>query len=152
MIQETKASLPAEGDGSLTVKVASEAPSSFKKMIQYVVLATFCFIVLYFVMNSLFGSGDSRQIKEVNASVKSIQGKIDSINAGQNFLVERMYEMETRQLEFNDKLKENNKLLNRNFYELSKIKKMYNEKIRVVDHYNYSQLDSFFTNRYKTRK
>lgn len=118
-----------------------------QKVLQYVLVVFACFVCLYFLIKSASGD-NSEQIKQVNSTVKAIQATVDSMNETQSFLAERMMEMESRQISFDEKIDENNRQLARNTVELSRIKKMYYEKIRSVNSYSTSQLDSFLRARY----
>lgn len=92
---------------------------------------------------------DPTEIKQTLKDNKKIEGKIDSLKSDNQFIVERMYELEKKQTLFFEALNQNNDLIKENNKELIKLKRIYNEKINSINGYNVSQLDSFFTNRYK---
>ena len=88
-------------------------------------------------------------VKQVMRENKQIDKKIDSLKDDNKFIVERMYELEKRQTMFFELINQNNDLIKENNKELQKLKKIYNEKINSVNSYTVTQLDSFFTSRYK---
>ena len=103
-------------------------------------------ILIYFYFS---GFGSANAVKEALKDNKKIEMKIDTLKMDNQFIVERMYELEKKQTLFFDMINQNNDLIKENNKELIKLKKIYNEKINSVNGYNVSQLDSFFTNRYK---
>ncbi len=92
---------------------------------------------------------DPTEIKQTLKENKKIEGKIDSLKSDNQFIVERMYELEKKQTMFFEAINQNNDLIKENNKELQKLKRIYNEKINSINGYNVSQLDSFFANRYK---
>ena len=116
------------------------------RILELTIIVVVLSLVLYFTLKSFFGGKNF--LKDTEASVKTLEKKIDSIHQDQSFLLSRMYEMEQKQLIFNEEIGRNNMLIEKQSIELSKLKKIYNEKIRTVDNYSYSQLDSFFAERY----
>lgn len=89
------------------------------------------------------------EIKETLKDNKKIETKIDSLKTDNAFIMERMYELEKKQTLFFDMINQNNDLIKENNKELLKLKKIYYEKINSINGYSVSQLDSFFTSRYK---
>jgi hypothetical protein len=92
--------------------------------------------------------GSLPEVKETIKQNKLIESKVDSLKTDNQFIVERMYEMEKNQAMFFDMVNKNNELIQENNKQLSKLKKIYNDKISNVGTYDVSQLDSFFTERY----
>lgn len=92
---------------------------------------------------------DPTEIKQTLKDNKKIESKIDSLKTDNQFIVERMYELEKKQTMFFELINQNNDLIKENNKELQKLKRIYNEKINSINGYNVSQLDSFFANRYK---
>lgn len=112
----------------------------------YIVIALVAAFIMYEVMSS------NSSLKKADKEVGKLQKKIDSIYLNQEFLLSRVYQVESSQLSINLRLYENTQLIEKNNRELLKIKKAYNEKIRNVDTYNHGQLDSFFASRYSGYK
>ena len=109
-----------------------------------VILIPIFLIYLYFTAMSTLP-----EIKQTFKENKNIQLKVDSIKADNEFIVNRMYELEKNQAIFFQMVNKNNELIQENNKQLSKLKKAYNDKINSVSTYDVSQLDSFFTNRYR---
>ncbi len=101
--------------------------------------------LIYIYMTSINPS----EIRQTLKDNKKIEVKVDSLKTDNEFIVQRMYELERNQTMFFDLINKNNNLIHENNKELQKLKKIYNAKINSVNEYNVSQLDSFFTNRYK---
>jgi len=89
------------------------------------------------------------EIRQTLKDNKKIEQKIDSIKENNQSVNQRMSSMEKNQVEFYDIIKKNNEAIQENNKELLILKRLYNAKINSVNSYNISQLDSFFTNRYK---
>jgi len=80
-----------------------------------------------------------------------IEKKIDSIYYYNSLLTNKIIQLEEKQMLFMDILNENNLIIEKNNKELAKLKQQYNDKINSINSYNISQLDSFFTSRYKDK-
>ena len=91
----------------------------------------------------------NNSIKSISANGK-IDNTIDTIMLDNKIMLDKIHELEQKQVKYVDLIEKNNYLIRQNNNELVKLKKAYNEKINNVNNYNVSQLDSFFTNRYKT--
>ena len=109
-----------------------------------VVITPLLLIYVYFV-----GMGTLPEIKDALKENKKIQTTIDSIQTDNQFIVQRMYELEKNQAMFFDMVNKNNELIKENNKQLSKLKKIYNDKINNANTYDVSQLDSFFTEKYR---
>ncbi len=101
-------------------------------------------IYIYFA-----GMKTSPELKQVLKDNKKIELKIDSLKKDNEFLVGRMFEMEKNQTVFYQMISETNDLMKINNKEISRLKRIYNDKISNVNGYNISQLDSFFADKYK---
>lgn len=102
-----------------------------------------------FLIFMYFTGPTSKEVKSALKSNKSIDLKVDSLKQDNQFIVERMYELEKKQTLFFDLINQNNVLIKENNKELVRLKRIYNEKINSINGYNVSQLDSFFTSKYK---
>jgi hypothetical protein len=109
-----------------------------------VVITPLLLIYVYFV-----GMGTLPEIKDALKENKKIQTTIDSIQTDNQFIVQRMYELEKNQTMFFDMVNKNNELIKENNKQLSKLKRIYNDKINNANTYDVSQLDSFFTDKYR---
>lgn len=97
----------------------------------------------------LTGTKTPQELKDALNSNKKIELKVDSLKEDNQFIVERMYELEKKQTLFFDLINQNNTLIKENNKELVRLKRIYHEKINSINDYNVSQLDSFFTKKYK---
>jgi hypothetical protein len=109
-----------------------------------VVIIAIPVLLIYFFLNQK--TPETRDTFEEN---KRIESKIDSVKVYNEFISDKIVQLEVNQQAFNDIITKNNMLIEENNKELSKLKKVYNAKINNVNGFNVSQLDSFFTNRYK---
>jgi len=83
------------------------------------------------------------------SKVESYQSKIDSLMKNQSRYDSIINNIEVKTFELSYNIEKNNNLIEKNNKELLKFKKQYNESISNVNGYNYNQLDSFFSDRYK---
>jgi cell division protein FtsL len=88
---------------------------------------------------------------DVTLNNKRIEEKIDSVRLSNEALTNEINELEKNQITLNDIITQNNVLIEQNNKELTKLKRLYNDKINSVSGYNVAQLDSFFSNRYKEK-
>jgi len=109
-----------------------------------IVIIPILLIWIYFT-----GTKTQQEVKDALNSNKKIELKVDSLKEDNQFIVERMYELEKKQTLFFDLINQNNTLIKENNKELVRLKRIYHEKINTINDYNVSQLDSFFTKKYK---
>lgn len=109
-----------------------------------IVIIPILLIWIYFT-----GTKTPQEVKDALNSNKKIELKVDSIKQDNQFIVERMYELEKKQTLFFDLINQNNTLIKENNRELLRLKRIYHEKINSINDYNVSQLDSFFSKKYK---
>ncbi len=93
--------------------------------------------------------GKPSEIKKTFKTNNKIEKVIDSIKQDQAFIISRIYEQEKNQVIFNDAINEVKEGMNKNNLGILKLQKIYNAKINNANTFNITQLDSFFTNRYK---
>lgn len=113
-----------------------------KKILWFAVL----FLVLYLII--WIFQGNLKEFKDSNKSVKKIEKKVDSLWSENDFRNERLYEIELSQIRLEEELKKNNILVSENNKKINELKRIYNEKIRSVDHFTIDDIDSFFAKRY----
>ena len=109
-----------------------------------IVIIPILLIWIYFT-----GTRTPKEVKDALNANKGIELKVDSLKQDNQFIVERMYELEKKQTLFFDLINQNNTLIKENNRELLRLKRIYHEKINSINDYNVSQLDSFFTKKYK---
>jgi hypothetical protein len=125
----------------LITNVFSQANRRF--LIDVVIIAI-PVLLIYFFLNQ-----KTPEMKDTFEENKKIEAKIDSVKVYNEFISDKIVQLEANQEAFNDIIVKNNILIEENNKELSKLKRVYNAKINNVNGFNVSQLDSFFTNRYK---
>ena len=109
------------------------------KTIKNILIAVFALIVLYWIMFVLTPS--SKLAEETYKKIDSLNRNIDSVEALNRSL-------DSQLVNYNSQITEIDKSIERIKNEKTTIKEIYQETITNVDHYDNSQLDSFFTNRY----
>ncbi len=130
--------------------------SVFKKIVAFfsgikrrtiidIVIIAIPVIILYIYLTGVNPS----EVRQTAKDNKKLELKIDSVRADNQFVAKRIYELEKNQIQFYDIVEKNNELMRANNKQLLELKRLYNAKINSVSNYTVSQLDSFFTNRYK---
>jgi vacuolar-type H+-ATPase subunit I/STV1 len=109
------------------------------KTIKNILIVVFALIVLYWIMFVLTPS--SKLAEETYKKIDSLNRNIDSVEALNRSL-------DSQLVNYNSQITEIDKSIDRIKNEKTTIKEIYHETITNVDHYDNSQLDSFFTNRY----
>jgi len=109
------------------------------KTIKTILIAVFSLIVLYWIMFVLTPS--SKLAEETYKKIDSLNHNIDSVEALNRTL-------DSQLINYNTQISDIDKSIDRIKNEKTTIKEIYHETITNVDHYDNSQLDSFFTNRY----
>ena len=115
-----------------------------RKFLLDVIIIAIPIILIYMYFN--LKTGDTKQTLSDN---KKIEEKIDSVKVYNEFISEKVVQLEQNQEIFNDIINKNNELITQNNKELGKLKRAYNDKIKTIGNYNVAQLDSFFSKRYK---
>jgi peptidoglycan hydrolase CwlO-like protein len=90
------------------------------------------------------GSGIKTDISAYNAKIDSIQNEIDSVQIENHKLTEQIVTIDKEI----DKVDANINNVTKN---ITIIKNQTNEKIDSVNNFNFSDLDKFFTDRYKNK-
>lgn len=107
------------------------------------------FLLALLVFTRIFVGVTPSSFKETKKDLKEQQGKIDSVLQSQKFLTERMFELEAKQIFFQESIDKNNSLVVETNKSIDKLKRIYNEKIKSVNNFTIRDLDSFFAIRYK---
>lgn len=107
------------------------------------------FVAIPLILLYIYVDRNSAEIKQTAKVNQKIETKVDSLKVDNQFIVQRMYELEKNQIMFFDMINQNNLLIKENNKELLNLKRIYNEKISSINSFNITQLDSFFTSRYK---
>jgi vacuolar-type H+-ATPase subunit I/STV1 len=109
------------------------------KTIKTILIVVFALLALYWIMFVLTPS--TKMAEETYKKIDSLNHSIDSVEALNKTL-------DSQLINYNSQIGEIDKSIDRIKNEKTTIKEIYHETITNVDHYNNSQLDSFFTNRY----
>jgi hypothetical protein len=80
-------------------------------------------------------------IQELSNNVATQQESVDQIN-------QHLWDMDTSQATYLQALKENTRWQQINYKQMQQLRSIYNEKINTAGSYNYSQIDSFFAEKY----
>ena len=109
------------------------------KTIKTILIAVVVLLAVYWIMFVLTPA--SKMAEETYKKIDSLNHNIDSVEALNRTL-------DSQLINYNTQIGEIDKSIDRIKNEKTTIKEIYHEKITNVDHYDNSQLDSFFTNRY----
>lgn len=129
---------------NLNFQTIAQKAGKIAEIVLGVIIST---VLLYWIVTMFVGKNPIEKInqKEFN----KIEGKIDSVLNDQKFITERMYFLEKNQIEFQQQINKNNVVIDNKLDNLTKLNKIYYEKIKNVNNFDSSQLDRFFRNRYK---
>lgn len=116
----------------------------FRTLLDIIIVAIPVFLIYLY-----FNTRTPAEVTQLIKDNKKIDVKVDSLKLDNEFLLSRMFELEKNQILLNESINKNNELIQENNNQLTKLKKIYNAKITNANNYNISQLDSFFTERYK---
>jgi predicted PurR-regulated permease PerM len=109
------------------------------KTIKNILIAVFALIVLYWIIFVSIPS--SKMAEQTYNKIDSLNHNIDSLQAANKVL-------DSTLIGYTNQITEIDKSIDRIKNEKTTIKEIYHETINNVEHYNNTQLDSFFTNRY----
>jgi cell division protein FtsB len=131
-------------------KVQQSIINLYKKIDKkYIIDAIVIFIALAIGYILFTGANTNKDIKAVLKENEKLEHKIDSLKNNNDSINKIIVELEDKQILFLNEITKNNTLITKNNTELQKIKNIYNAKITAINSYTTSQLDSFFTERYK---
>lgn len=109
------------------------------KYLKNILIVSFALIVLYWLMFVLTPA--SKLAEETYKKIDSLNHNIDSVEAINRSL-------DSQLVNYNTQILEIDKSIDRIKNQKETIKEIYHETINNVDHYDNSQLDKFFTDRY----
>jgi len=134
---------------SSSEKLRKQPNRLFKNNSRYIVDCIILLIAFALAYTLFVGINTKKDIETILNENKKLELKVDSLKTDNELITNKIFALEETQIIFYDKINENNSLINNNNNELQKIKKIYHENIISINSYNISQLDSFFTERYK---
>jgi peptidoglycan hydrolase CwlO-like protein len=112
-------------------------------LVDIIVVGGIAFIIYLFYI--------TRTPSEVKKTLKdnaTIQVTIDSLTKYNQSLNSKLTTLEDNQSKLNDNIDYNNKLIQENNSQITKLNKSYKNEISTINNYTPSQLDSFFAKRY----
>ena len=109
------------------------------KTVKNILIGLAILFVIYWIFFKLTPSDDL---------AKQTYNKIDSLNHNIDSVENLNKILDSQLINYNSQISEIDKSIDRIKNQKETIKEIYHEKITNVDHYDNSQLDSFFTNRY----
>jgi len=109
------------------------------KYIKNILIIIFAIVVLYWMFFIM--TPNSKLAEETYKKIDSLNHSIDSVENLNKIL-------DSQLINYNNQISEIDKSIDRIKNEKTTIKEIYHETINNVDHYDNSQLDSFFTKRY----
>lgn len=114
-----------------------------------IALLVFC-CVLYFMISSIFKKVTHESDEKIRKKMESIESNISIISSKQDGLMNAIDDLEKDNAYLSGMVVENTEKINQNNRVLNNLKKEYGEKIRNVDNYSVSELDSIFSKKYGT--
>lgn len=123
------------------------------KLGEYLLFIGLACIIVYYLMKTVFG--DPSTFESMNRGIHDNTSKLDTIIANNQYTVDGLTRIDEAQSLFIKVITDQNKLLQQQNKKLGEInanvKKLQYESrqnTRTTTGYNYSQIDSFFANRY----
>ena len=117
-------------------------------IVQYGVALIVFSIVMYYMMTSVFKSVTSASEEKIKTRIDELQTTVVTLQQKHDALMDSMDELEANNAYIADMLVGYSNQIDQYNRELRELKKQYREKIRNVDNYTASELDSIFSNKY----
>lgn len=117
-------------------------------IVQYGVALIVFSIVMYYMMTSVFKNVTSASEEKIKTRIDELQATVVTLQQKHDALMDSMDELEADNLHIADMLIQNSNQIDQYNRELRELKKQYREKIRNVDNYTASELDSIFSSKY----
>lgn len=112
-----------------------------------IALLVFC-VVMYFMINSVFSKVTKQSDEKFQSKMQEIQNSISVIQAKQDGIMQVIDKLEENNAYISGMITENNNKIDQNNKVLNNLKREYHETIRSVDTYSVSDLDSIFSKKY----
>jgi predicted nuclease with TOPRIM domain len=117
-------------------------------LIQYGVALIVFYIVMYYMMTSVFKSVTVASEEKIKTRIDELQSTVVTLQTKHDALMTSIDNLEANNAYIADMLIGYSNQIDQYNRELSELKKQYREKIRNVDNYSASELDSIFANKY----
>ncbi len=141
-----------------------EKQSLLHKLIEFLVYVMSAAVIMYYLFKMVFGTPG--QLKENNEIIGAINSKVDSIYALQDLTYQDVSNLKNSQADMKEIINNNHLMIIENTNEVSRLKKVVNQKINTSKHTintqqktiielqqkNYNSLDSFFRARQNKSK
>lgn len=112
-----------------------------------IALLVFC-VVMYFMINSVFSKVTKQSDEKFQSKMQEIQNSISVIQTKQDGIMQVIDKLEENNAYISGMITENNNKIDQNNKVLNNLKREYHETIRSVDTYSVSDLDSIFSKKY----
>lgn len=126
-----------------------------QKLYEYTIITLVACMAVFLVVNLTMKSTDlksAEEIKKSSENIKNIQTTLNDQQVSLNIINEQLLEIDTTQSMYIDALKENTRWQQMNYKKMQQLRELYDEKINTASNYNYTQIDSFFSAKYRHRK
>lgn len=117
-------------------------------LVQYGVALIVFSIVMYYMMTSVFKSVTVASEEKIKSRIDELQTNVVVLQQKHDALMDSMDELEANNLYISDMLVGYSNQIDQYNRELRELKKQYREKIRNVDNYTATELDSIFADKY----
>lgn len=117
-------------------------------IVQYGVALIVFSIVMYYMMTSVFKNVTGASEEKIKGRIDELQTTVVTLQQKHDALMDSMDELEANNAYIADMLVGYSNQIDQYNRELRELKKQYREKIRNVDNYTVSELDSIFSSKY----
>lgn len=112
-----------------------------------IALLVFC-VITYFMINTVFRKVTKESDEKFQSKMQELQNSISVIQSKQDGLMNVIDKLEENNAYISGMISENNNKIDQNNKVLNNLKREYHETIRSVDNYSVSDLDSIFSKKY----
>lgn len=123
-----------------------------QKLYEYTIIILVACMAVFLVVNLTMKTTDMKSAEEIKKSGEIIKNVETDLKIQQDYLNtihEQINRIDTNQNNYLQALKENTRWQQINYRQMEQIRLLYDEKINTAGSYNYNQIDSFFSARYK---
>jgi len=123
-----------------------------QKLYEYTIIILVACMAVFLVVNLTMKTTDMKSAEEIKKSGESIKNIETNLNIQQDYLntiYDQLQKIDTNQNTYLQALRDNTKWQQINYRQMEQIRLLYDEKINTAGNYNYNQIDSFFSARYK---
>lgn len=125
---------------------------NFKQtLVEWSIILLVACMSVFLVVNLTMKNEDRKVSEEIRKNFSTIQGLSNDIGVQQESIDEinrHLWDMDSSQAIYMQAIKDNTKWQQINYRQMQQLRSIYNEKINTAGSYNYSQIDSFFAEKY----